>query len=51
MLQLLVAAAPVEKKASLEPYLLNGPIINPTGRDDVATSQAQVDELLENLGF
>jgi len=51
MLRLLVAAIPMEKKSNLEFDLLNGPVINPAGRDDVAASQAQVDELLENLGF
>jgi len=51
MLQLLVAAMPAEKKAGIESELLNGPVINPAGRDDVVTSQAQVDDLLESLGF
>jgi len=31
--------------------LLNGPVVNPGGRADVVTSQSQVDELLESLGF
>ncbi len=31
--------------------LLNGPVINAKGRDDVVTSQDQVDDLLESLGF
>ncbi|MCL2656948.1 MAG: protein phosphatase CheZ [Betaproteobacteria bacterium] len=31
--------------------LLNGPVINAVGRDDVVTGQAQVDDLLESLGF
>jgi chemotaxis protein CheZ len=31
--------------------LLNGPVINPKGRTDVVTSQDQVDDLLESLGF
>ena len=30
---------------------LDGPVINATGRTDVVTSQDQVDELLESLGF
>jgi chemotaxis protein CheZ len=51
MLQLLVAALPAEKRAEIGSGLLDGPVINPAGRDDVATSQAQVDELLESLGF
>lgn len=31
--------------------LMNGPVIHPEGRLDVVTNQAQVDELLESLGF
>jgi chemotaxis protein CheZ len=31
--------------------LLNGPVVNASGRADVVTSQSQVDELLESLGF
>jgi len=30
---------------------LNGPVIKPVGRADVVTSQDQVDDLLESLGF
>jgi chemotaxis protein CheZ len=31
--------------------LLNGPVVNADGRNDVVTSQTQVDDLLESLGF
>ena len=31
--------------------LLNGPVVNADGRTDVVTNQAQVDDLLESLGF
>ena len=31
--------------------LLNGPVVNAEGRSDVVTDQAQVDDLLESLGF
>lgn len=31
--------------------LLNGPVIKPAGRSDVVTSQDQVDDLLDSLGF
>jgi chemotaxis protein CheZ len=51
LLQLLVDAIPPEKRAALGADFLNGPVINPAGRDDVAANQAQVDELLESLGF
>ncbi|MDR3410275.1 MAG: protein phosphatase CheZ [Formivibrio sp.] len=34
-----------------EDTLLNGPVINADGRTDIVTNQAQVDDLLESLGF
>ncbi len=49
LLALLVHNAPPSLK--LDPSLLNGPVINAAGRTDVVTSQAQVDDLLESLGF
>jgi chemotaxis protein CheZ len=50
LLQLLVDYAPAEVKREVDTGLLNGPQINPTGNDVVA-GQAQVDDLLESLGF
>jgi chemotaxis protein CheZ len=50
LLQLLVDYAPPEIKREVDTGLLNGPQINPTGNDVVA-GQAQVDDLLESLGF
>ncbi|WP_293775548.1 protein phosphatase CheZ [uncultured Oxalicibacterium sp.] len=50
LLQLLVDYAPAEKKREVDTGLLNGPQINPTGQDVVAT-QEQVDDLLDSLGF
>ncbi len=49
LLALLVQNAPPSVK--LDSSLLNGPVVNAAGRTDVLTSQAQVDELLESLGF
>jgi len=49
MLQLLIAASPPDKK--IDASLLNGPVINPEGRSDVVSTQEQVDDLLESLGF
>jgi chemotaxis protein CheZ len=49
LLALLVHNAPASAK--LDPSLLNGPVVNAAGRTDVVTSQAQVDDLLESLGF
>lgn len=51
LLALLVENAPASVKAELNTGLLNGPVINPTGRTDVVSSQDQVDDLLESLGF
>jgi chemotaxis protein CheZ len=57
MVQLLLDAIPPEKRhepvAAKKPEptsLLNGPVITPQG-NDVVTSQNQVDDLLESLGF
>lgn len=51
LLQTLIEAMPAEKKAEAPEGLLNGPVISAVGRSDVVTSQEQVDELLESLGF
>lgn len=51
MLQLLLATTPEDKKSEVDPSLLNGPVINANGRSDVVTTQEQVDDLLESLGF
>ena len=51
MLQLLLEATPEDKKSEMDPSLLNGPVINANGRTDVVTTQEQVDDLLESLGF
>jgi chemotaxis protein CheZ len=50
LLELLVEQMPREKRSEAE-NLLNGPVIKHGGRADVVTSQDQVDELLESLGF
>ena len=50
LLKLLVENTPADKRTRTE-GLLNGPVVNSAGRDDVVTSQKQVDELLEQLGF
>lgn len=51
LLALLVENAPASVKADLNSGLLNGPVINATGRTDIVTNQDQVDDLLESLGF
>ncbi|MBI4809632.1 MAG: protein phosphatase CheZ [Nitrosomonadales bacterium] len=51
LLALLVENAPASVKADLNAGQLNGPVISAKGRTDVVTSQDQVDDLLESLGF
>ena len=51
LLTVLLEAMPAERKAEAPEGLLNGPVVgNTTGRE-VVTSQTQVDDLLESLGF
>lgn len=51
LLALLVENSPAAVKTDLHAGLLNGPVINSTGRTDIVNSQDQVDDLLESLGF
>jgi len=51
LLQVLLEAMPAERKTEASESLMNGPVINAVGRDDVVSNQEQVDDLLESLGF
>lgn len=51
LLALLIETTPEGKRQVVDQSLLNGPVINASGRSDVVTSQEQVDDLLESLGF
>ncbi len=52
LLKLLVENAPAERRVAAESRgLLNGPVTGADLHGDVVTSQSQVDELLESLGF
>ena len=51
LLSLLLENVPQTARIEAKPGLLNGPVVNPHGRNDVVTSQDQVDDLLESLGF
>ena len=51
LVQLLVDHVPAEARAEAQSGLINGPVIKAEGRNDVVTSQQQVDDLLESLGF
>lgn len=51
LLRVLIDAMPEERRAVAPDGLLNGPVVSAAGRSDVVTDQAQVDDLLESLGF
>lgn len=51
LIKLLLECSPATRRPATGDGLLNGPVIKAEGRDDVVASQAQVDELLESLGF
>lgn len=51
LLKVLLESTSAEKKSHIDTSLLNGPVVNAEGRTDIVTSQEQVDDLLESLGF
>ncbi len=51
LLKVLIEVMPEERKAAAPEGLMNGPVVSADGRTDVVTTQAQVDDLLESLGF
>jgi chemotaxis protein CheZ len=51
LLLILIESIPPEKRKELDNSLLNGPVVNADGRTDIVTTQAQVDDLLDSLGF
>ncbi|MDR3055317.1 MAG: protein phosphatase CheZ [Zoogloeaceae bacterium] len=51
LMSILIETIPTEKRTEPVNSLLNGPVINGEGRSDVVVSQAQVDDLLDSLGF
>jgi len=51
LVKLLLETTPPEQREKLEAGFLSGPVADPEGRSDVVSSQAQVDDLLESLGF
>jgi chemotaxis protein CheZ len=51
LVQLLVDYAPPEIRRDAGSGLMNGPQIHAAGQADVVSSQGQVDDLLESLGF
>ncbi|WP_316155180.1 protein phosphatase CheZ [Cupriavidus sp. BIC8F] len=52
LLQVLIDNVPSERRVEAPAAtLLNGPQVNPEGKPDVVSDQAQVDDLLASLGF
>nr|BAQ18893.1 protein phosphatase CheZ [Sphingomonas sp. A1] len=51
LLRVLIEVMPENRRHVGNEGLLNGPVVNAEGRDDVVTDQGQVDDLLESLGF
>ena len=51
LIKVLIEAMPEERRATAPEGLMNGPVISSAGRTDVVTSQEQVDDLLDSLGF
>ncbi|GAB2884149.1 protein phosphatase CheZ [Uliginosibacterium flavum] len=51
LLKVLIEIMPENKRVVAEDGLLNGPVVSAEGREDVVTSQEQVDDLLDSLGF
>lgn len=49
LVQVLIDSVPQERREEAQ-TLLNGPAVNP-GKPDIVTSQDQVDDLLDSLGF
>jgi chemotaxis protein CheZ len=51
LLKLLIESTPEGQRPPGADGLLNGPVVNPDRAGDVAHTQAQVDDLLESMGF
>lgn len=51
LVKLLVQVVPPEQREKVDPSMLNGPVVDATGRTDVVANQGEVDDLLASLGF
>jgi chemotaxis protein CheZ len=51
LVKLLVQVVPPDQREKVDSSVLNGPVIDPTGRTDVVANQTEVDDLLASLGF
>ena len=51
LVKLLVSVVPPAQREKVHASILNGPVVDATGRTDIVTSQGEVDDLLASLGF
>lgn len=51
LMGVLLEVVPETKRTGEVASLMNGPVVNADGRSDVVVNQAQVDDLLDSLGF
>lgn len=51
LMTLLLEVLPETRRTEAVESLMNGPVINADGRNDVVVNQEQVDDLLDSLGF
>lgn len=51
LMSVLLEVVPETKRTDEVTSLMNGPVVNAEGRTDVVVGQAQVDDLLDSLGF
>lgn len=51
LVKLLVQVVPPEQQHKVEQVVLQGPVVDATGRTDVVSDQSEVDDLLASLGF
>ncbi len=51
LVKLLVSVVPPDQREKVDPSVLNGPVVDMSGRTDVVADQGEVDDLLASLGF
>lgn len=51
LVKLLMQVIPPDQVHKVEQVMLNGPVVDASGRTDVVTNQGEVDDLLASLGF
>jgi chemotaxis protein CheZ len=51
LVKLLVSVVPPDQREKVDSSVLNGPVVDATGRTDVVSNQGEVDDLLASLGF